>query len=155
MKCPACFNELLEIRVAGLAVDVCAGGCGGIWFDAFELKQVEELPASAANELISIQRDPIVQVDLHRKRSCPRCLDIKLMRHFFSPRRKVQVEQCPNCAGFWLDAGELSVIVAEMRENRAEAQLSETESPALTTEMIRRLYRMRLSELAEGPAAGD
>jgi uncharacterized protein len=37
MKCPACFNELTQLQVGSLVVDVCQGGCGGIWFDAFEL----------------------------------------------------------------------------------------------------------------------
>ena len=36
MKCPACFNELTELQVGNLTVDACQGGCGGIWFDAFE-----------------------------------------------------------------------------------------------------------------------
>ena len=42
MKCPACFNQLTEMQVGSLVVDVCDGGCGGIWFDAFELQQVDE-----------------------------------------------------------------------------------------------------------------
>ena len=36
MKCPACFNQVTEMQVGSLVVDVCDGGCGGIWFDVFD-----------------------------------------------------------------------------------------------------------------------
>ncbi|MFB2922740.1 MULTISPECIES: zf-TFIIB domain-containing protein [Aerosakkonema] len=39
MKCPACENNLTEIVTEAITVDVCEGGCGGIWFDRFELSQ--------------------------------------------------------------------------------------------------------------------
>ena len=42
MKCPACKNPLLEKDAEGMTLDVCYGGCGGIWFDAFELQRVDE-----------------------------------------------------------------------------------------------------------------
>ena len=35
------------------------------------------------------------------------------MRHFFSPKRRVEVDECPNCGGYWLDAGELAAIQGE------------------------------------------
>ena len=48
MKCPACDRELTETQVGAVAVDICQGGCGGVWFDAFELQRVDEqiMPAS-------------------------------------------------------------------------------------------------------------
>jgi len=33
-----------------------------------------------------------------------------MMRHFFSVKKQVEVDECPNCAGVWLDAGELGKI---------------------------------------------
>jgi hypothetical protein len=33
-----------------------------------------------------------------------------MMRHFFSPKRQVEVDECPGCGGVWLDAGELGRI---------------------------------------------
>jgi Zn-finger nucleic acid-binding protein len=32
------------------------------------------------------------------------------MRHFFSVKKEVEVDECPGCGGFWLDAGELVKI---------------------------------------------
>jgi Zn-finger nucleic acid-binding protein len=116
MKCPACFNELTEIQVGNVQVDVCHGGCGGVWLDAFELQRVDEESETAGAQLLDIPRDETVVVDFTRKRDCPRCAGVKLKRHFFSARRQVEVDECPNCGGYWLDAGELARIRAEKTE---------------------------------------
>ena len=87
MKCPACFNELSKLQVGALTVDVCQGGCGGIWFDAFELQRVDEEHEEPGERLVEIQRDERIVVDASRKRECPRCPDVKLKRHFFSAKR--------------------------------------------------------------------
>ena len=94
-------------------MDACQGGCGGIWFDAFELQKVDEESEAAGEPLLHIQRDERLVVDPSRKRECPRCAGVKLHRHFFSAKRRVEVDQCPNCGGYWLDAGELALIRAE------------------------------------------
>jgi len=33
-----------------------------------------------------------------------------MMRHFFSVKREVELDECPGCGGMWLDAGELGKI---------------------------------------------
>jgi len=52
VKCPACFNELTKKQVGSVEVDVCQGGCGGIWFDAFELQRVDEEEERAGEHLL-------------------------------------------------------------------------------------------------------
>ncbi len=138
MKCPACFNPLTQLQVGSLVVDVCQDGCGGIWFDAFELQRVDE-EAEPGGPLLEVRRDPRVVIDAARKRECPRCAGIKLHRHFFSAKRRVQVDQCPNCAGYWLDAGELAQIRAEHAQKAAEV----TEASTISSEFIRYLYRLQ------------
>ena len=140
MKCPACFNELTEIQVGALKVDVCQGGCGGIWFDAFELERADEEKEEVGQKLLDIKRDEQVQVDRARKRECPRCSGIKLQRHFFSAKRQVEVDQCPNCAGYWLDAGELAAI----RLEKTEAAAPDPRRTTLSSAEIRYLYRLRI-----------
>ena len=140
MKCPACFNELTQRQVGTLVVDVCDGGCGGVWFDAFELQQVDEERESAGERLLDIRRDPRVQVDFQRKRLCPRCPEMKLKRHFFSAKRRVEVDECPNCGGYWLDAGEL----AQIRLEKSDASQGEEGAPStISSEVIRYLYRLQ------------
>jgi Zn-finger nucleic acid-binding protein len=94
-------------------VDVCWGGCGGIWFDNFELQRVDEETEFAGQQLVNIPTDAGVEVDYERRRGCPKCPDVVMMRHFFSERKQVQVDKCPSCGGVWLDAGELELIRAE------------------------------------------
>jgi Zn-finger nucleic acid-binding protein len=111
MKCPACGLQLIEVKIGTLTVDACHGGCGGIWFDNFELQQVDEPDEKAGEALLNIPIDPTIHVDLTRKRTCPRCPENQPMRrHFFSVKRKVEIDECPACGGYWLDAGELAQI---------------------------------------------
>jgi len=140
MKCPACDHELSGIQVGAVAVDVCQGGCGGIWFDAFELKKVDEQHEAAGEHLTQIQRDPDIRVDLTRKRDCPRCVGIKLKRHLFNRTSQVEVDHCPNCAGYWLDAGELAKIREEQHPDRVAAMRPQQ----LSMEVIRYMYRVRI-----------
>lgn len=142
MICPACDHALTAMRVGGLTVDVCQGGCGGIWFDAFELRQVDEPHEAAGEPLLGVARDATIHVDPARKRDCPRCFRVKLKRRFFSPRRQVEVDECPGCGGIWLDAGELGKIREEKAQAGAEEKIRQ---PYLTPEVIRQIYRAKLA----------
>jgi Zn-finger nucleic acid-binding protein len=130
MRCPACGTALSQARAGDITVDVCKGGCGGIWFDRFELTKVDEPRESAGEALLDIERKPGLRIDLDRRRSCPRCGDMIMMRHFSSAKRQVVVDECPRCAGIWLDAGELRTIRTEFmteadRRNAADAYFAE------------------------------
>lgn len=141
MICPACDRQLSEVQVGAVAVDVCQGGCGGLWFDAFELQRVDEQHEAAGEHLVNIRRDPKLRVDHSRKRACPRCDGVNLKRHFFSPKIKVEVDVCPGCAGYWLDAGELEKIRLDQK-SAAGAKPGQQEQ--MTTEVIRYLYRLQI-----------
>jgi len=123
MQCPECDGELSSMTVGSIAVDVCKDGCGGIWFDAFELQKFEALDDSAGEALLDIVPASDIEVDMTRRFDCPKCTDTVLMRHFFSTDRKVVVDECPSCGGFWLDPGELREIrdLHETDEARQQA----------------------------------
>jgi Zn-finger nucleic acid-binding protein len=110
MECPACAHGLTEITQSDVKVDVCKGGCGGIWFDQLEIIKFDEAEEHAGAELLNVETNPNRKVDHKRRRDCPRCTGQIMMRHRFSPGTGVEVDQCPACAGFWLDAGELGGI---------------------------------------------
>ena len=110
MQCPACGNALRQMSVGNVTVDVCDGGCGGIWFDQFELKKFDEPHESAGEALLDIPRNDALNVDHTKRLNCPKCPDVVMMRHFFSVKKGVEIDECPACAGFWLDAGELAKI---------------------------------------------
>lgn len=112
MKCPACKKPLREKNVAGMTVDICHGGCGGIWFDATELHRVD---ARAAATLHTVRQHGHVEPAAAGPRSCPRCLDQVLARRWFSEAKSVEIDQCGKCDGVWLDDGEFSRLTAELK----------------------------------------
>jgi uncharacterized protein len=113
MECPVCDTELTRMTVGGITVDACEGGCGGIWFDRYELMRVDEAAESAGERLLEVERDPDLKVKLSKRLECPKCPRVVMMRHFFSVKRQVVVDECPNCGGHWLDPGELRTIRTE------------------------------------------
>lgn len=112
MKCPSCKNPLREKNAGGLTLDLCYGGCGGIWFDASELERVS---ARAATTLHTIWQIPISNVKLTDPRWCPRCPELVLERKWISDLKQVEIDQCPRCGGVWLDAGEFTRIYDEIK----------------------------------------
>jgi len=130
MRCPACGNVMKEMAVGDINLDVCRRGCGGVWFDRFEIQKVDEAHESAGEILIDIERDENVKVDQSRKRKCPNCKDVVMMRHFFTVKREIEVDECPGCAGIWIDHGELKKMRdqfadEESRDEAAEERFSE------------------------------
>lgn len=118
MNCPACGRELKQLTVSDVTVDVCKGGCGGIWFDQFELRKFDEPHEAVGEALLEVDRDSGVVVDHTQRLKCPKCSDIVMMRHFFSVKREVEVDECPGCAGFWLDVGELGRIRSQFNSEK-------------------------------------
>ncbi|MBN1590444.1 MAG: zf-TFIIB domain-containing protein [Pirellulales bacterium] len=137
MKCPACAHELRPMEAGSVVVDVCEGGCGGIWFDHFELRKFDEPHEAEGEALLDVARDPSVFVDYSVRRTCPVCDGVVMMRHPFSPQDNVIVDECPGCGGIWLDAGELAAIRTnfssdEQRAEAAKAWLTKTLDAHLT-----------------------
>ena len=122
MICPACKSPLREKGAGGMTLDVCYGGCGGIWFDAHELEQVS--PRAAAT-LHTIWTAPVSHVKFTAPRLCPRCPDQPLERRWFSDAKQVEIDECPKCRGIWLDAGEFSRIYEESRHAKVTSPLWE------------------------------
>lgn len=140
MKCPACGNELSRIDANGVEVDVCKGGCGGVWFDTFEFRKFDEPHEHAGESLLDVERNPGVSVDPSRRRNCPRCENVTMMRHFYSIRKKVELDECASCGGIWLDTGELAVIRSLFN--------SEEEKRAAAEELFDDLFGPQLAVLA-------
>ena len=112
MKCPACGSTLSEHTVGALTVDICDTGCGGIFFDRFELSQVDEATETEGEALIRWAGiTPSKKPDQSQRYRCPRCGMI-MMRGLFKPQIPVTVDTCPQCAGVFVDHGELNSIRA-------------------------------------------
>jgi len=125
VKCPACSNEMTQVEVQDISLDVCQDGCGGIWFDWFELNRIDESHEAIGADVFHTHVDQVTTTDSDSKRDCPRCENMTMMQHFRSVRREVQVDECPRCAGYFLDHGELNDIRNQFttdEERSAEAQ---------------------------------
>jgi len=121
MNCPACGNSLALRKAGSIDVDACDGGCGGVWFDNFELVRVDDAGRQAIR---SVPRDLSLVVDSQSKRRCPKCTDQVMLRRYYSRLRRTQIDECPNCAGIWLDAGEFDAILQELTESPDTATLN-------------------------------
>jgi len=113
MKCPACSNKLTESKAGNVMVDLCKGGCGGVWFDEFELKKFDEPHEFAAKVILECAKGGNGNVDRNSPRDCPKCdasKDAYLIRRWYDEQRQVELDQCSRCSGYWLDFGELATI---------------------------------------------
>ena len=139
MNCPACDKSLAEKTVESITVDVCEDGCGGIWFDNFELEKVDTATESAGEGLLEVARDESITVDHTARRKCPKCDNQIMMRHFASTNREVEVDECPACGGVWLDAGELGSIRAQYETDDEQQEAFEQYFSTVFGEELTRL----------------
>lgn len=126
MRCPVCHIELSQMTIANLTVDVCRDGCGGIWFDIYEITRVDEPHEKAGAALEAIKGRALAEpADENIVLPCPnqRCAGTALRRHYHSVKKNAHVHECPSCGGVWLDAGELKKLRSEYlsEQERKEA----------------------------------
>jgi Zn-finger nucleic acid-binding protein len=112
MKCPACERELTELSTGGVRLDVCHGGCGGMWFEKIELEKLNDSDESDCGPLINVPVDTSIEIDDAQPRRCPKCQGKPTMRQHFvgGEEEGVRIDTCETCEGTWLDNGELEWI---------------------------------------------
>jgi len=125
MKCPACSKELQSTTAGDVVVDICAGGCGGVWFDEGELEKFDEDSEVAAEVILKARTSSTPVPDGKQLRKCPRCPDQAIVRQFFDPKNQVEINQCWQCSGIWLDCGELLTIRGQFKTATDRAQAIE------------------------------
>src|SRR5688572_1400042 len=75
MICPACGGQLTALGVEGLVIDACRGGCGGLWFDNFELHKVDDWHERLGDPLLAIEVNPQAVI-VPDRRPCPKCVGV-------------------------------------------------------------------------------
>lgn len=114
IKCPACQKEMTKIFIesAGINIDVCLDGCGGIYFDNREYKRFDEQDENI-DEILKAKADKeFIEVDETLERICPIC-GAPMLKTYTSPKEDVQIDECYTCGGKFLDHGELLKIRAQ------------------------------------------
>ena len=112
MKCLRCESVDLEVQTRGegtdvVEIDLCPK-CRGIWLDASELAKIDD------NFFVDVEKMELLvatAAEDDRALCCPRCegaprLDKVHPRKF----KRLVIDRCPACRGFWLDRGELEKV---------------------------------------------
>lgn len=109
MKCPVCSMEMVAQDFGGVKVDVCKNGCKGIWFDHGELVNLDEKNEGLGQALLEALHYPRDNEGKRGQIPCPKC-GIPMQIHKYKRSKEVNVDECYNCGGFFLDSGELTEI---------------------------------------------
>jgi Zn-finger nucleic acid-binding protein len=120
MICPVCNIPLTQLNISGVVIDECSESCHGLWFDSQELSRLDELGEGAGETLQRLLSYPRGNDDRSRKLTCPRC-STALQRKSYYYRSTIFIDDCYNCGGVWLDAGELAAV-RENFKNREERE---------------------------------
>ena len=110
LACPRCSTPLARLRVGGVDTDLCES-CGGVWLDRLELSRFEDPDSALGDALVThLSQFPVTLVDHSIRLRCPHHPDVTMLRRAFSRTIPIQIDECPECGGLWLDAGELMQI---------------------------------------------
>ena len=111
LRCPRSPSiALLKLRIGGINTDVCEN-CGGLWLDRLELDSFED-PASAFGDALvaHLGQFPPALIDHTVRLRYPHHPDVVMLRRKYSASVPIDIDQCPQCGGIWLDSDELARI---------------------------------------------
>jgi len=125
--CPACGTDMKTIYIPtiGFYVEVCSDGCGGIFFDNREFKRFDEQHEDASVILNEFIGKKFEKTDASAQRVCP-CCNAIMVKNFSSINKEIEIDECYNCGGKFLDNGELEKIRGEyLNEDDRKAHFEE------------------------------
>lgn len=110
LSCPRSRTPLVHLRIGGVGTDVCEH-CGGLWLDRLELPRFEQADSAFGDALVAhLSQFPATLVDRSTRLRCPRHPDVVMLRRRYSRAIAVDIDECPECGGIWLDWDELARI---------------------------------------------
>ena len=109
MNCPVCNGVMAEKDFGSVTVDVCEDGCKCVWFDWMELSKLDEENEGCGQALTEAINHPRSNDEDRGQLKCPKC-GIAMRPHKYKSSKQVNVDECYQCGGFFLDSGELNVI---------------------------------------------
>ena len=109
MLCPRTNTPLESILVDGITV--YTSSLGGVFFDNSQIFKFSSPELKHGQVLLKyLSNYAEGEGEVAMRVNCPKCPSIVMMRRYFSPLKAVEIDECPSCAGIWLDSGELSKI---------------------------------------------
>ncbi len=133
LECPACGKQMAKIYMAeaGVNVDICLDGCGGIFFDNRELEKFDESHEKIDEILAAIEGKHFEPAEDKEIRLCPVC-EVQMSK-MGAANGEIQIDVCNHCGAKFLDNGELQKI----RE-------AETATNSKTDEVLSIMYEENL-----------
>ena len=122
MKCPRTGTDLKEVEIDGVKIDI-SESCGGVWFDNFELEKFDNVDKAAGAELVELlAKYTDKELDLEPRLQSPRHPEVTMMRQFYSPAQRIEIDVCPQSGGVWLDPGELAICAFSIQVKTTAAK---------------------------------
>lgn len=110
LNCPRSLTPLRRLRIGGVDTDFCED-CGGVWLDRHELTRFKDPSSMFGEALVAhLAQFPPALMDPTTRLRCPHHTDTVMLRRKFAPSTPVDIDECPECGGIWLDADELARI---------------------------------------------
>lgn len=110
LRCPRSSFPLSRLRIGGVDTDVCED-CGGLWLDRAELTRFASPKSVLGDALVAhLRQFPPTLLDHSIRLTCPRHPAVVMLRRRFSAAAQVEIDECPECGGIWLDTDELAQI---------------------------------------------
>lgn len=103
MKCPRDGQALAGYTYKKVPLDCCPY-CNGAWLDKSELAQITQKSKDIFTDLDSMESLP------RSRLKCPKC-GVDLAVTYYTKKKDVEVDLCPQCGGIWLDTDELKDIL--------------------------------------------
>ena len=116
INCPACNEVMTKVYMpeAGINIDICLDGCGGMLFDNRELEKFDEKHENIEEVIKATEGKSFKKVNEDEVRICPIC-KVPMVK-MGSGKVNVQIDVCNTCGAKFLDNGELKKI----RNNKEE-----------------------------------
>lgn len=110
LRCPRSSLPLTRLRIGGIDTDVCED-CGGLWLDRIEITRLQDPNSVFGDALVAhLDQFPPPLIDHSIRLTCPHHADAVMLRRKFSVVVPVEIDECPECGGIWLDTDELAEI---------------------------------------------
>lgn len=128
--CPECSTEMRMETIRDVQLDVCPK-CGGIWFDAEELRT---LLARDEMALIELEEDEAPQIEQRSAgaslRHCPDSY-LPLEKYHYLYTSPIVLDACPDCGGFFVEADELGKMEQWLEQSHKQMSKDEEDKLAI------------------------
>lgn len=111
MNCLDCSNKMTTYEAHTIAhklTYIVCEKCSGLWL---EHGQLDKMAFEVQGDIEYCSKDEVK--DAQETKNCPHC-NVHLHKVKFLGENDIILDRCENCAGFWLDGGQLDKIDADL-----------------------------------------